>query len=316
MEPCFSSKEKSITAILRDVPKMSQTLSGLKSPKVGAHVTAAVSLEKSFDKALEIGALCTQIFISPPRQWTETVHDEAEIERFIRKKEETQISPNFIHGTYLINLGSQNSEHLERSINWLIWALKMGSKLTANGVIFHMGSHKGLGFETVKVQVIESLKKVLEISPKDINLILENPVITGGNLGSTLGELGQLLKGVNAKNLKVCLDTQHAFASGYDIKTPIGLKDFLEEFEAEIGLKNLAAIHLNDSKTEYKSLRDRHENIGEGHIGKEGIANIINNPAFSEVPFILEVPGFSGNGPDKENIETVKSLLNTSSLRA
>jgi deoxyribonuclease IV len=278
-------------------------------PKIGAHVSAAVSLERSFDKALEIGAACTQIFISPPRQWTKTVHEDEEIERFLKKQSETQITPNFVHGTYLINLGSQNSEHLERSINWLIWAMGMSSKLKVSGVIFHMGSHKGLGFETVKNQVIESLKKILENSPKDINLILENPVITGGNLGSSLSELGQLLRSIDSQNLKVCLDTQHAFASGYDLKSAIGLKDFLEEFELEIGIKNLAAIHLNDSKTEYKSFRDRHENIGEGLLGAEGIGNIINSPGLKNVPFILEVPGFSGNGPDLENIKMAKSLL-------
>jgi deoxyribonuclease IV len=278
-------------------------------PKIGAHVSAAVSLDRSFDKAQEIGAECTQIFISPPRQWTQTIHGDEEVAKFIKRQSETQITPNFVHGTYLINLGSQSTEHLEKSINWLSWALNTSSKLKVSGVIFHMGSHKGLGFENVKNQVIESLKKILKKSPKDTDLILENPVITGGNLGSNLSELGELLKGVNAQNLKVCMDTQHAFASGYDLKSAIGLKDFLEEFDLKIGIKNLAAIHLNDSKTEYKSFRDRHENIGEGLLGAEGISNIINHKALENVPFILEVPGFSGNGPDKENIAFTKSLL-------
>lgn len=277
-------------------------------PKIGAHVSAAVSLERSFEKALEIGAECTQIFISPPRQWSQTTHDSEEINRFLKKQEESGINPTFVHGIYLVNLGSQSLEHLEKSIEWLSWGMEMCSKLNISGLIFHMGSHKGAGFENVKKQVSESLKRILS-NTTGVNLILENPVNRGRNLGSTLQELGALLKEVDSPDLKVCLDTQHAYASGYDLKTPIGIKDFLEEFESEVGISNLAAIHLNDSKTDYKSFQDRHENIGEGFLSEEGIGNIINSPLLKDIPFILEVPGFSGNGPDKENIDKTKSLL-------
>ncbi len=288
-------------------------------PKVGAHVSAAVSLDLSLDKAKNIGAECSQIFISPPRQWIQTLHDDKEIERYISKAQEFDISPNFVHGTYLINLGSQNKEHIQKSIEWLIWALNLTSKLKMKGLIFHMGSHKGLGFEKVKEQVVYSLRVILRddsgpaIAGSSARmtepfLILENPVATGGNLGSNLQELGWILKTCQDDRLKVCLDLQHAFASGYDLKTPIGLKDFLEEFEIEIGLNNLVAIHANDSKVEYKSLRDRHENIGDGFIGREGFSNIVNNPSLADIPFILEVPGFQKGGPDKENVSILKSL--------
>lgn len=277
-------------------------------PKIGAHVSAAVSLERSFLKAQEIGAEATQIFISPPRQWLQVEHSEEVIKRFREKEIESGITPTFIHGTYLINLGSGSEEHLNKSTDWLIWALNMASLLHSRGVIFHMGSHKGRGFEAVKAQVVESLTKILAGANNNSFLILENPVATGGNLGSSLQELGWILKQVQDDRLKICLDTQHAFASGYDLKTPIGLKDFVEEFEAEIGMHNLVAVHANDSKVEFKSLRDRHENIGEGFIGEEGFKNILNHPIFENVPFILEVPGFSGGGPDKENVERLKCL--------
>src|SRR5476649_1384758 len=98
-------------------------------PKIGAHVSAAVSLETSFQKAREIGAECIQIFVSPPQRWLETKHDEAEIERFKAAQTQTGIGPNFIHGTYLVNLGTQNPEHLQKSIDWLVWALQMAQKL-------------------------------------------------------------------------------------------------------------------------------------------------------------------------------------------
>lgn len=309
-------------------------------PKVGAHVSAAVSLETSFIKAQAIGAEATQIFISPPRQWTQTEHDQAEVERYRQASVESKLSTNFIHGTYLVNLGTQNPEHLQKSIDWLVYALNYAAKLGIGGVIFHLGSHQGRGFEAVFTQIVESLKKILnesvvrddsEEGPK-VNrsersergahlgdragrtpntipfLILENSAGAGGGLGQNFQELGRLLKGVNHPRLKVCLDTQHSFAQGYDVKTLTGLKDVLLEFDEEIGLENLVAIHANDSKTEYKSKKDRHENIGEGFIGKEAFENLINHPDLKDVTFILEVPGFSGNGPDLENVKLLKSL--------
>lgn len=278
-------------------------------PKIGAHVSAAVSLELSFERAKHIGAECMQIFISPPQQWFQTKHDSEEIGRFVKAQAESGIGPNFIHGTYLINLGTQNPEHLQRSIDWLIYAMGVACKLGVRGVIFHTGSHKGAGFEQSLKQVSDSLKKILKQTHDDsVQLILETSAGAGGSIGGTFQELGKILREVQDDRLKICIDTQHIFAAGYDVKSALGLKDVLEEFDKEIGLENLAAIHANDSKVEYKSGRDRHENIGEGFIGVEGFSNILNNLKLKDVPFLLEVPGFSGNGPDSENVRALKTL--------
>jgi deoxyribonuclease IV len=317
-------------------------------PKIGAHVSAAVSLDLALDRAKAIGAECCQIFVSPPRQWAMLEHTDSEISQFKKKKEEWGIGPNFIHGTYLVSLGTDNPEQLEKSIEWLKYALRMADQLNCRGVIFHMGSHKGRGFETVKEQVVESLKQVLatvisndsekspdnrkaqsqsgdlSATPQSVDmivatprddtidglplLILENSAGGGGSISPSFHELGQLIKAVQNPRLKICLDVQHAFGAGYDVKSLVGLKDVLAEFDEEIGLENLAAIHANDSKVEYKSNRDRHENIGEGFIGREGFENMLNDPSLKEVPFLLEVPGFAGNGPDKENVEIMKKL--------
>ncbi len=278
-------------------------------PKVGAHVSAAVSLERSFDKALEIGADCTQFFISPPQQWAQTIHNTEEIERYKKRKDETQIGPNFIHGTYLINLGTQDAAHLQKSTDWLVYGLKIAELLDVRGVIFHTGSHKGVGFESVLDQVSSSLKNVLEKAPGQTFIILENSGGGGGSIGRNFKELGLILKAVDNPRVKVCMDIQHAYATGYDLKTPTGLNSALDEFEREIGMDNLAAMHANDSKTELNSSKDRHENIGEGFIGKEGFENIINHPLLKLVPFILEVPGILKKGPDKENVSLLKGLI-------
>ncbi len=277
-------------------------------PKIGAHVSAAVSLELSFKKAREIGAECTQIFISPPQQWLQPNHGEEVIARYRAVSRESGIGSNFIHGTYLINLGASSLEHLQKSIDWLNWAMNMAEKLGVEGVIFHTGSHKGSGMESVQRQVVESIKKVLNGAPGQAKLILEISAGAGGSIGGTFRELEEILNQVQDDRLKVCIDTQHAFGAGYDVKTLIGLNNVLEEFDQEIGFQNLAAIHANDSKVEYKSGKDRHENIGEGFIGREGFENMINHTKLEDVPFILEVPGFSGAGPDRENVELLKSL--------
>ena len=130
-------------------------------PKIGAHVSAAVSLDLSFERALNIGAEATQIFISPPRQWVQIEHKEGMIANYKKRAGETQITPNFIHGTYLINLGSGNAEHLQKSIDWLIWALNMAGKLGSLGLIFHIGSYKWRGFEAVRGQIIKAFSVIL-----------------------------------------------------------------------------------------------------------------------------------------------------------
>lgn len=320
-------------------------------PKIGAHVSAAVELGLTVERAKGIGANCFQFFLSPPQQWLQTPHDDSEIEDFAAKVKQQAMGPTFIHGTYLINLGTDKKEHLEKSIAWLQYALNLAQDLSITGVIFHTGSHGGRGFETVIDQTVDSLNVVLNTpvipsppaslslqrgEPKarrrnldsaktkiatssltarprnDINLpylILENSAGAGGNIGSNFSELGRILKQVQNDRLKICLDTCHAFASGYDVKTSDGIKKTLEEFDQEIGLNNLAVIHANDTKFDIGSKKDRHENIGEGFIGKEGFSNLINNPLLKDIPFILEVPGFSGSGPDRENIDILKSLM-------
>jgi deoxyribonuclease-4 len=301
-------------------------------PKVGAHVSAAVSLELSLDRAKEIGAEATQIFVSPPQSWNQVDHPADEISAYLNKAAETGIGPTFIHGIYLINMASDIPANYDKGISWLIYSLKMAEKLGIVGTIFHLGSHKGRGFYEVEKQVTDGLIKVLTGSssqgrtennfssteaqlsgevPPSPYLILENSASKGNAIGGKLAELGKLLKNVSDPRLKVCLDTQHAFAAGYDVRTKEGIDRLVEEFQQEIGLENLVVIHTNDSKTEFDSGRDRHENIGEGFIGEEGFRHLINHSAFKDVPFVLEVPGFADKGPDKENVDKLKSMIDS-----
>ncbi|MBI4311594.1 MAG: deoxyribonuclease IV, partial [Chloroflexi bacterium] len=139
-------------------------------------------------------------------------------------------------------------------------------------------------------------------------LIIDNSAGMGNHIGSTFHEIGRIMQAVADPRMKVCLDTQHCFAAGYNVATKDGLDAAMAEFDREVGLANLAAVHANDSKQALASGVDRHENIGEGHIGLDGFLNILRHPAFRDVPFLLEVPGFENKGPDKRNVDILKEL--------
>ncbi len=276
--------------------------------KVGAHVSAAGGVDRAIDRALEMGAEAVQIFVAAPQSWRRRTLTPEEIEAFRAKVAESGVGPNFAHGPYLINLAAADPDHLAKSVDALVKDMEACHALGLKGVIFHLGSHRGAGLEAVERQIVQALVKVLEATPEDTWLVLENSAGMGGSVGSRFRELGQLLKAAASPRLRVCLDTQHMFAAGYDVTTRQGLEAAMEEFDREVGLECLVAVHANDSKCPLGGGKDRHENIGQGHIGREGFLNIISHPAFRELAFFLEVPGYDGEGPDKPNVDALKEL--------
>jgi deoxyribonuclease-4 len=276
--------------------------------KIGAHVRTAGGVEKGIDRALEIGAEAIQVFSGAPQAWRRKNYGEAEVTAYRARVSETGIEPAFIHGLYLVNLATDNPDLLAKSFEALVHDMQAAHLLGARGVIFHLGSHKGAGYESCVEQVADYVRRVIEATPADVWLILENSAGMGGSVGSNFAELGRIARSSGSDRVKVCLDTQHAFAAGYDVKTREGLQRVMEEFERDVGLERLAAVHANDSKCPLAGGLDRHENIGEGHIGRDGFENILRHPAFTDVPFLLEVPGFDGEGPDAKNVEILKTL--------
>jgi deoxyribonuclease-4 len=278
---------------------------------VGAHVSIAGSLDLAIDRAIDIGASCIQIFGSAPQRWQSVIYPLEQVGEFNRKREKAGIASVFLHSIYLINLASENHFILGNSIASLVQYLKLGKLIGAEGVIFHTGSHRGRGFEAVAEQVVEALSQILFQTEGMGKLILENSAGAGGIIGSKFAEIGFLVKAVNSPRLAVCLDTAHAFESGYDLTNLKGLRETLDEFDKQIGLEKLVAIHANDSKTPLGSNRDRHENIGEGEIGLAGFRGIVNHPALKDLPFVIETPGFDQTGPDRKNIEILERLAVT-----
>ena len=276
--------------------------------KIGAHVRTSGGTDKAIDRALELGAETIQIFSGAPQAWRRKNYAPSEVEAYRRRVVETGIAPAFIHGLYLVNLATENPDLLAKSYEALTAEMNAAHLIGAKGVIFHLGSHKGAGYEARFEQLVDYVRRVVEATPEDAWLILENSAGMGGAIGSKFAELGRIIRESGSKRVKVCLDTQHAFAAGYDVKTRAGLDAAMAEFGREVGLDCLVAVHANDSKCPLGGGIDRHENVGEGHIGRDGFANLLSHPALADVPFLLEVPGFDNEGPDRANVEILKAI--------
>ena len=276
--------------------------------KIGAHVSTAGGISNAVGRAKEIGCEAIQIFGSSPQTWAFKPVPGEQIESFKQGLAEAGIGPVFLHAIYLINLVTPNEDSLKKGIDSLIKYMNLAADIGAAGVIFHPGSHGGRGYEAVLPQTVDAIKTVLDASPDGPCLAVENMAGMGQHIGAKFDELGGILKAVDSPRLKICLDTQHAFAAGYDLTNPQGIKAMLDELDAGPGSANVAAVHANDSKRVCGSGVDRHDNIGDGFIGEEGFAAIMGDPAFAEVPFFLEVPGFEGKGPDQRNIDILKKI--------
>ena len=275
--------------------------------KIGAHVSTAGGLSNAIDRAQTIGAETIQIFASSPRGWAFKPVPEEQVTGFRDKAKDAGISPTFLHGIYLVNVGGQ-PDLVEKSIKSLTEHMTVAGQIGAAGVIFHGGSHKGVGFDAILGQAAAALKVVLDLSPSDVWLIIENSAGMGSQVGASFQEIGRLIEAVDSPQLMVCLDTEHTFAAGYNLADPEAIDSIVEEFDREIGLSKLVAVHANDAKVEHGSGVDRHENIGEGYVGIGGFEVIMGHPAFQDVPFLLEVPGADKKGPDKENVDRLKDI--------
>lgn len=280
--------------------------------QIGAHVSSSGGLPNAVDRAVAIGAEAVQIFASAPQQWAFRMPSDKLIDDYRERFAAAGLGSTWLHGVYLTNLGTEDSEKLDKGVQSLIDYMTVGSRIGASGVIFHTGSHKGAGLEMVALRVVESLKRVLASSPADMFLCLENSAGAGNSIGKNFSELGALIQAVDDPRLRVCLDTCHLFAAGYDVTTREALDRLFEEFDRECGAERLVVFHANDSKKGIGSKLDRHENIGEGCIGLDGFRAILTHPRTQDLPFLLEVPGYDDNGPDTRNVATMKALAGRS----
>ena len=276
---------------------------------IGGHVSISGGLEKAVARGEKEGFVVIQTFASSPRSFSVTNYTNEQIFAFNQAmKASKTVKQLFFHAIYLINLASNKAYLLNLSIQSLIGYLNFGAKVNCTGTIFHVGSSKEQKFVDVQKQVVVAIKQVLAETPKNQLLIMESAAGAGNVIGDSLEELATLFNQVDSSRFKVCLDTQHLYASGVNVSDQQIFSNWLKQFDQQIGIRNLVCLHLNDSKTELDSKRDRHENIGQGLIGKAGFKNILSQPLLQNIPLIMEVPGFNGQGPDKKNLEILQNL--------
>jgi deoxyribonuclease-4 len=217
----------------------------------------------------------------------------------------------FGHTGYLINLGAGASANRDHSIRSLIQELELASSLKLPYMVLHPGAHLGAGHDHAMEQIVKGLDEALAATKKSkVRIALENTAGQGSCLGHDLLHLTEIFQRVKAPGrLAICLDTAHLFAAGYDIRSPRGWNGAITQIEKEIGLKQIVAFHLNDSKTGLGSRVDRHEHIGQGKIGRNAFVHIVNDARFREVPACLETPKSEDLHEDVRNLKLLRSLL-------
>lgn len=276
--------------------------------KIGAHVSTSGGVHNAIGRALEIGANCVQIFAGAPQRWAEARFPDADVDAFRQLSLEKNVSPAYIHSSYLLNFASEDADLRAKSLRSLLAALNWAAKLGAAGVITHLGSSRLGDLDEAEDRVGDGLEQLLRDAPSQPHLLLESCAGQGNTIGRRFEQLARLVQRLDDNRVQVCLDTAHVFVAGYDITTADGLESTLEQFSSTIGLERLETIHANDSKSPLGSNVDRHENIGKGFIGEEAFARMLHHPVLRPLPFILEVPGFEKTGPDKPNVDALRRL--------
>jgi len=275
----------------------------------GCHVSAAGGLANAVRNAETLGVNVIQIHPSPPQRWNFKPYPENYEQEFLSLRSKSKIKKVFFHAIYLINLASGDKQKLDRAKLSLIHYLDLSARIEGDGVIVHVGSLKDVtedkkGF----VQAAKAIDYVLSKSPESSRLILEVAAGSGRIIGSRMEELREIYDLVERKErVGFGLDSQHMWASGYDLKT--NLTGVVEEIREVFGLDKVWAIHLNDSLTELGSKKDRHANIGEGLIGKDALKAFLNYPGLKDISTMLETPALKSMDTALEEVRRVQALL-------
>jgi deoxyribonuclease-4 len=277
---------------------------------LGAHESIAGGMSKAFDRAQSVGCESVQIFVKSNRAWAVKPLTDEDIERFRARAEESGIQPVVGHASYLLNLGTPDEELWKKSRDVLILELQRCEALGVGHLVLHPGAHVGSGEEVGLKRVAQALGQVHAATPGfSAQILLETTAGQGTSLGYSFDHLAWLLSHTpEGERLGVCLDTCHVFAAGYELRTLEGYTDTIETFDHVIGLDRLRAIHLNDSKGDLGSRKDRHEHIGKGHIGLDGFRHVMNDPRLAGLPGLLETPKREDLREDRENLTTLRSL--------
>ena len=275
---------------------------------IGAHVSNAGGLDKAVERGVERECAAIQIFNQSPRMWRPTAYSEDDFGAFKAAVDPSPIDAVLIHAVYLLNPATEDKEMRSKTLASLVQSLRVGAGIGAVGVVLHPGSAKtGDVSKAIKRAGVVIGEALAETDGCD--LLLEDTAGAGGTLGRSFQELADLIDASGgSKRLGLCLDSCHLYASGYDVATPQGLDETLDECDRLVGLERLRALHFNDSLVPLGSNRDRHAIMGEGELGERGCANFVSDDRFQRLPCVLET-GRDGGSPALADVEEARKLL-------
>lgn len=267
--------------------------------RFGAHVSAAGGLWKAGMAGKDLGCEVIQIFSRSPQTFAAKPITPEDAEKFKQSMKENNIEDVYIHAPYIINLASAKNTTRFGSTKILREELERGTQLGAKAIMFHPGSAKEVGREEGIEMVIKGLNRIMDGYKGSCQLLIEISAGAGEVMGDQFEEIAAFIGGAErGKEIGVCFDTQHAFASGYDLRTKEAVYETFELFDKTIGLKKLIASHCNDSKVEFNAHKDRHEHLGHGFIGTDAFKYIVKHPKLQHIDLILETPFDDEGGPE------------------
>ncbi len=278
--------------------------------KFGAHMSTSGGVWKALERGRSIRCDVVQLFVKNNMQWFGKPFSREDVKSYQQELAANNFACVFAHAGYLINLAGPASENRDRSIKSLVQELELATQLGLPFLVLHPGAHLGTGEAAGIEQIVAGLDEVCAATRNSpVRIALENTAGQGTCLGNRVEHLAAVFERVKKpKRLGLCLDTAHFLAAGYDIRTPKGWHAAIREVGSLIGLKQILAFHLNDSKTGLGSRVDRHEHIGKGKIGKRAFRHIVNDARFRLHPGCLETPKSEDLHEDVRNLATLRSL--------
>jgi deoxyribonuclease-4 len=279
--------------------------------RFGAHMSTQGGVWRALERGRSVGCEAVQVFVKNNMQWRGRPHADADVARFKKEIKACKFRCVFGHTGYLINLGAQSGPNRDNSLQSLIQEIEIATSLALPFLVMHPGAHLGAGEESASRQIVAGLNEVFRSTKTSrVRIALENTAGQGTCLGHRMSHIAEIFNRVDKpERLAVCLDTAHFFAAGYDIRTAKGWDNAIREIASLIGIRQIVAFHLNDSKTDLGSRVDRHAHIGEGRIGLEGFRNVVNDLRFQNHPACLETPKSDDLQEDVANLNTLRSLV-------
>jgi deoxyribonuclease IV len=276
---------------------------------LGAHISTKGGLHNVFERAAEISASAIALFAKNSNQWKGKTMSDDDVALFADKR---NLRPILTHASYLINLATTNSEFHRKSIDAMIDELDRAERLGIHAVVLHPGAHLGAGADAGVEQIARSLDQIHAAIPNHkVVTLLETAAGQGSCIGCTFEELGQIRALVDDKaRVGICFDTCHVFASGYELRNRDDYERTIAALDTHVGIDNVGAFHLNDSKKPLGSRVDRHENIGDGEIGIDAFAFLFNDERFYGIPKVIETPKTVEHESDRKNLTLLRSLIN------